>query len=115
MAMLKIDGVDMPAPSVFKIPRFDLDSGDTNRNEEGYLQRDRIRQGIFKIELEWKGITSAQLNTIETAIAPASVQVTFPTATGMQAKTMYVGDRMVEMVKYQPETRWNISFNLTEY
>lgn len=115
MAMLKIDGVDMPAPSVFKIPRFDLDSGDTNRNEEGYLQRDRIRQGIFKIELEWKGITSAQLNTIETAIAPASVQVTFPTATGMQTKTMYVGDRMVEMVKYQPETRWNISFNLIEY
>jgi hypothetical protein len=115
MAMLKIDGVDMPAPSVFKLPRFDLDSGDTNRNEEGYLQRDRIRQGIYKIELEWKGITSAQLNTIETAIAPASVQVTFPTATGMQAKTMYVGDRMVEMVKYQPETRWNISFNLTEY
>lgn len=115
MALLQIDGVDMPAPSVFKIPRFDLDSGDTNRNEEGYLQRDRIRQGIFKIELEWKGITSAQLNTIETAIAPASVQVTFPTATGMQTKTMYVGDRMVEMVKYQPETRWNISFNLIEY
>ena len=115
MALLQIDGVDLPAPSVFKIPRYDLDSGDTKRNEEGYLQRDRIRQGIFKIELEWKGITSAQLNTIETAIAPASVQVTFPTATGMQAKTMYVGDRMVEMVKYQPETRWNISFNLIEY
>jgi len=116
MAMLKIDGVDMPAPATFKTPRFDLDSGDTNRNEEGYLQRDRIRQGIFKIELEWKGITSAQLNTIETAIAPASVQVTFPSAAGMQTKTMYAGDRQTELIKYQgTDIRWNISFNLTEY
>jgi len=116
MAILKIDGVDMPAPSVFKIPRYDLDSGDTHRNEEGYLQRDRIRQGIYKIELEWKGITSAQLNTIESAIAPASVQVTFLTASGLQTKTMYVGDRQIELTKYQDtDIRWNISFNLIEY
>lgn len=116
MAMLKIGGVDMPAPSVFKLPRFDLDSGDTNRNEEGYLQRDRIRQGIYKIELEWKGITSVQLNIIETAIAPASVQVTFLTASGLQTKTMYAGDRQTELIKYQStDIRWNISFSLTEY
>ena len=116
MAMLKIGGVDMPAPSVFKLPRFDLDSGDTNRNEEGYLQRDRIRQGVYKIELEWWGITSSQLQTIETAIMPAKIQVTFPTASGMQTKTMYAGDRQTELIKYQGnDIRWNISFNLTEY
>ncbi|GMG96860.1 DUF6711 family protein [Tepidimicrobium xylanilyticum] len=118
MAMITIDGVDLPSPSVFKIPRSDLDSGDTGRNELGVLQRDRIRQGIYKIELEWKGINSSDLYLIESAIEPAELNVTFPTPTGMATKTMYAGDRNVEMVKYDKDfdkIRWNISFNLIEY
>jgi hypothetical protein len=118
MTMLRIDGVDMPVPSVYKLPRFDMDSEDTNRNEEGRLQRDRIRQGIFKIELEWWSITSSQLHTIETAIAPASLQVTFITAIGPQTKTMYAGDRNIGMALYDEKTddiRWDVSFNLIEY
>lgn len=118
MAILNIDGVDLPAPSSFKLPDFDLDSSDTNRNELGVLQRDRVRQGIFKIELEFKGITSSQLATIKEAIKPASFQATFPTEKGFVTKTMYAGDRNTEIAKYNSEIneiRWNISFNLTEY
>ena len=117
MAIITIDGVDLPAPSIFKIQQSDLDSSDTNRNEEGYLQRDRIRQGIYKLELEWKGITNAQLATILNAIKPASVSVKFPTEKGRVTKTMYVGDRKSEIVKYRNENdiRWNLSFTLTEY
>ncbi|HOA79958.1 MAG TPA: hypothetical protein PKK61_02695 [Defluviitaleaceae bacterium] len=119
MALISIDGVDLPSPSSFKISRFDLDSSDTNRNELGILQRDRVRQGIYKIELEWKGITSEQVQTIETAIEPAQIQVTFPTQRGLLTKTMYAGDRNgPEMVKYNEDynkIRWNISFNLIEY
>ena len=118
MAMITIDGVDLPSPSVFKIPRSDLDSSDTGRNELGVLQRDRIRQGIYKIELEWKGINSSELHLIESAIEPAELNVTFPTPTGMQIKKMYAGDRNVEMVSYNDDYNkiiWNISFNLIEY
>ena len=118
MAMITIDGVDLPSPSVFKIPRSDLDSSDTGRNELGVLQRDRIRQGIYKIELEWKGINSSDLYLIESAIEPAELNVTFPTPTGLVTKEMYAGDRNVEMVKYSDDfdkIRWNISFNLIEY
>lgn len=118
MAMITIDGVDLPSPSSFKIPRSDLDSGDTGRNELGVLQRDRIRQGIYKIELEWKGINSSDLYLIESAIEPAELNVTFPTPTGLVTKKMYAGDRNVEMVKYDKDldkNRWNISFNLIEY
>lgn len=118
MAMITIDGVDLPSPSVFKIPQSDLDSSDTGRNELGILQRDRIRQGIYKIELEWKGITSSQLHLIESAIEPSEINVTFPTPTGMKTKKMYAGDRNVEIVKYDKDfdkIRWNISFNLIEY
>ena len=81
MAMITIDGVDLPSPSSFKIPRSDLDSSDTGRNELGVLQRDRIRQGIYKIELEWKAINSSDLYLIESAIEPAELNVTFPTPT----------------------------------
>lgn len=118
MAMITINGVDLPSPSTFKMPKSDLDSEDTGRNELGILQRDRIRQGVFKLELEWKGITSSQLHLIESAIEPASLRVTFPTPIGMQTKTMYVGDRNIEMVKYSDDfdkIRWDISFNLIEY
>lgn len=118
MAMITIDGVDLPSPSVFKIPRSDLDSSDTGRNELGVLQRDRIRQGIYKIELEWKGINSSDLYLIESAIEPAELNVTFPAPTGRKTKTMYAGDRNVEMLRYDEvsdKIYWNISFNLIEY
>ncbi len=115
MAILTINNVDMLAPSVFRTPSFDLDSAATRRNEEGYMQRDRIRQGINKIEVEWWGITSTQLSTIKSAIEPATVSVTFLTETGAITKTMYAGDRNQELVKYQDgEARWNFAFNLIE-
>jgi hypothetical protein len=117
MALISIDGVDLPAPSTIKMPQSDLDSADTNRNEEGYLQRDRIRQGVYKLELEWKGITNAQLATILETIKPASVEVTFPTPVGRVTKTMYAGNRNIEIARYKNDNdiRWNLSFNLTEY
>ena len=48
MAMITIDGVDLPSPSVFKLPRYDLDSQDTNRNELGVLQQDRSDREYIK-------------------------------------------------------------------
>jgi hypothetical protein len=118
MAMLKIDGVDMPTPIKCDIPNFDLDSDDSNRNEEGYFQRDRIRDEIYKLELEWRNISSADLAKIKLAIKPAQVEVTFPTETGDITKTMYAGDRKIEMAVYDVDFTkrlWNISFNLIEY
>lgn len=118
MAMISIDGVDLPSPSSYALPDDDLDSEDTNRNELGYLQRDRVRQGIFKVELEWKGITSDDLITIQTAIKPPELQVTLITETGSQTKTMYAGGRQKKIVKYNSDyhkIRWDYSFNLIEY
>ena len=118
MALINIDGVDLPAPTKFKIPNFDLDSGDTGRNELGVLQRDRVRQGIFKCEAEWKAITSSKLATIKAATTPASFQATILTELGPVSKTMYAGDRNIEMVKYNDDynkIRWDVSCNLTEY
>lgn len=118
MAMINIGGVDLPAPSSYKIPQFDLDSSDTNRNELGLMQRDRVRQGIYKIELEFKAITSSDLHKINSAIEPSKFKTTFLSPKGFITKDMYAGDRSIEMVKYDEDynkIRWDISFNLTEY
>lgn len=118
MAMISIDGVDLPAPIVFELPRFDLDSSDTSRNELGVMQRDRVRQGIYKLVLGWAMITSSELQTIEMATKPASLQVTFPTPGGFVTKNMYVGDRNTKINTYHDVhdfIKWDISFNLIEY
>lgn len=117
MAMISINGVDLPAPVKFKPPNMDLHSGDTGRNELGVAQLDRIRQGMFKLELAWKNINSSQLATIKAAIEPVKIQVTFPSEIGFITKTMYVGDRDIELVNFNEDHNkmlWNISFNLTE-
>lgn len=118
MAMINIDGVDLPAPTKFKPPNMDIDSSDSNRNELGVMQRDRIRQGVYKLELAWEKISSSELALIKAAIEPAEIQVTFPSEIGFITKTMYAGDRNVEMVSYNNDYNkivWNISFNLVEY
>lgn len=117
MIEITIDGIDLPSPTKYRIPKFDIDSSDTNRNELGILQRDRIRQGVFKIELEWKMLTSSELHLIETAVKPDKINVTFDTPTGKQTKQMYVGDRNIEGIAFEgtDKMRWHLSFNLTEY
>lgn len=117
-ALISIDGVDLPSPTLYSLQNFDLDSGEAKRNEEGYLLRDRVRQGIYKIELEWLNITSSELALIKAAIEPAKVNVKFITESGYVTKEMYVGDRQIKMSLYNPipdKILWNISFNLTEY
>lgn len=116
--MITINGVDLPSPASFKYTRSDLDSSDTGRNELGIMQRDRIRQGVYSLDLEWKGLTSSQLHLIETAVEPASLTVRFPTPAGYQTKRMYVSDRSIEMIIYKDnidKIRWDISFKLVEY
>ncbi len=115
MALVTIGQTDLPSPSRYGLPGFDLDSADTRRNEEGRLQRDRVRQGVYKIELEWNGITGAELQTIETAIQPVSFQVTFIAPDGTKTKTMYAGDFMREILIYRSgDIRWNAAVNLIE-
>lgn len=119
MATITVDGVGLPEPTSLRLPEFDLDSESTGRNELGVLQRDRIRQGVLKCELEWKMITTAQLASIKSAIAPDKIAVSFPSDLGIETKNMYAGDRTIDLVNYKGsdanKLRWNISFNLTEY
>lgn len=118
MSMISINGVGLPPPTSLRVGNQDLDSPDSTRNERGYLQRDRIRQGMYRLELEFNIKTASEIAQIESTIVGASLQVSFPDAGGVKTKTMYVGDRNKELVLNNPnpsKARWNLSFNLVEY
>ena len=119
MEIITIDGVVLPAPTSLSVSMSDLDSPDTTRNEQGVLQRDRVREGVYKIELEFNVKKGNEIQLIESAIKNAKLNVTFPDTTGRITKEMYVGDRSKNVVLYNggvsDEIRWDLRFNLVEY
>lgn len=106
----------MPEPASLKVPISDMDSSSTTRNEQGVLQRDRVREGVRKIQLSWNLLTQADVQTILTAVKPASFQFAYPDPEkGTQTITAYAGDRSPEMVKTLQGYYWKLSFDVIEY
>lgn len=90
--MISINGVAIATPKSFEVTISDLD-GESNRNANGEMIRDRI--GVKrKINLEWAPLTQSEISTILTAVSGVFFTVTFPDPqNGIITKTMYVGDR----------------------
>lgn len=121
MALISIGGTDLPSPTEYSVFLQDIDSENTKRTETGILTRDRVRAGVYKIEVAWK-ITKAQMKTITDALIPAKISVTFfdPTTSSTSTKDMYCGDRSGKMMKaFNPsvpgENMWEFSTSLIEY
>lgn len=119
--MISINGIELPNPTKFIIGMSDLDSSDTTRNEEGVLVRNRVRQGVTKIELSFK-IRGRDVASIMGLIEPAQVRVSYmdPRIFDMREINAYVGDRTSNMLVYTPgmsyeDVLWEVSFNLIEY
>jgi len=123
MSMISVGGVTLPEPSEYEVSLADIDSENTTRNAKGVLIRDPVRQGVYKINIGWEGLTRAQLQTITTAVAPAKLSVSFfdpTTGTSNVTKSMYTGDRSGRLVKHlnesqRADSRWDLSFSLIEY
>jgi len=115
--ILVIDGTTMPSPTVYTVGHMDLDSSDTYRSEVGVTQRDRIRQGVRKISLEWLMLTAGEIQIALAAIKKPDFPVTFlDPELGIVTKRFYVGDRnpMTLMYNRFGQERWSISYNLIE-
>lgn len=120
MALISINSTAIKSPSEYKVTRSDLDSSNSVRNESGVLSRERVRDGVYKIEAKWANITQTQLKTITDLIAGVLFTVEFydPTDSSTHSATMYAGDRSAEMVLDDAvfaNTRWTFAVNLIEY
>lgn len=104
--MIKINGVDIATPKTYEATVSDLD-GESNRNANGELIRDRIAVKR-KLNLEWGPLTQAEIQTLLNSVSSVFFTVTFPDPQlGMVTKTMYVGDRSAPAYQYiKGEVKW---------
>lgn len=107
--MLKVNGVAIATPKVYEPSIEDLD-GETNRNANGDLIRDRIAVKR-KLNLEWGPLTQSQMTTLLNAVSSVFFTVEFPDPQlGMITKTMYVGARTAPAYFYDTkiqEVKWS--------
>lgn len=120
-AIITIGSTELPAPVEYTVSLQDIDSENTRRTEAGILTRDRVRGGVYKIQVAWK-VTKTQLKTITDAISPAQFSVTFfdPTTSTDPTKYMYSGDRTGKLILLKDpnnpgESLWELSTSLIEY
>lgn len=109
----------MPAPRTYRVDLQDIDSSDSGRSETGVMYRNRVRSNVYKIIATWR-VNRPDLNTLVTAITPASFEVKFfdPNTASTKACTMYAGDRSSTMIKNDDkanETWWDFTVNFIEY
>jgi len=116
---LKIDGVNMPEPSTFKVGGTDLDSENTTRLENGNMQRDVIGFAWRQPGCTWKAIPQVESQLLLNAIEKESIAVTYTDPKdGAVTKTCYAGPWDTEQVEGSMNKPggpwWNVSFDLTE-
>lgn len=103
MTLIKVNGQALPTPTAdgFSISRSDLDGSSTGRGEDGIMFRDRVREGIYKIELTWQ-LSMNDLKTVVSALTPDSFTVEFfdITTCSYVTRTMYAGDRSGKVINY---------------
>ncbi len=117
MAIITVNGANMPSPSALKVTIFDVASS-ADRNASGMVVMDRV--GIKrKLEMTWAHLTPEQLSMLLDAVS-ANVFFTagYPDPQTAAIRTMicYCGDRSVgvqRMVNGAPV--WtNVSMNWIE-
>ncbi|MBB6696242.1 DUF6711 family protein [Clostridium algidicarnis] len=114
--MLKINGVDVSDPKVFKIDVLDLD-GESNRNAKGDLVRDRVAVKR-KLNCEWGPLKDAEISSLLKAVSSIYFTVEYPDPVEGKRiiKTFYVGDRGAPMyfVKNGAPLWQGLTMNLIE-
>lgn len=74
--LIKFGSFTPISPRSYAVQRSDLDSEDSGRSETGKMFRNRIRAGVYKIQVTWR-VNRSQLSAIANAISPDSFSATF--------------------------------------
>lgn len=116
MQLVKFGSYAPPAPTKYSLDIQDIDSEETGRGETGYMSRERVREGVYKLSLGFTNITSADVLAIKRAISPEEINVELFDGETVSAK-MYAGNRTLDLksIDDQANCSWDMSFSLTEY
>jgi hypothetical protein len=100
MAILKINGIDIPTPSDYNPGIMDLSKAERNANGTMIIERIATKR---KLELSWKYLSQQEMSLILTAISPVffSVEYIDPQEGGLKTGTFYAGDRNCLAFRYK--------------
>ena len=115
MALISINGVDLPTPGDYDCGINDLVKADRNAN--GTLIAEKIATKR-KIQLGWPYLTGAQYSQILNLVDPMFFTVKYFDAkeNGYKTGTFYVGDRPAPMMSFKKGVAEykDVKFNLIE-
>lgn len=117
MAMLIVDGVEMPCPSSFSWGLQDISASESGRTDDTIMHKNRVGQKR-KISLQWNMKDRSTTAFILQAFNPENISVTYQDAMSGtdETRTFYVGDRSAP-VKYWwvgKQLYESISFDIIE-
>lgn len=94
MAMMQVNGVNCPDPSMYEFGLQDISNADSGRTQDATMHKNRIAQKRT-ISLEWHGVQWARTAQIMTMFNPEYISVTYPDMLSgtYETRVFYVGDR----------------------
>lgn len=116
MRLIKFGSYTPPAPTEYDVDIQDIDSADTGRGETGFMSRERVRAGIYKISVSFTNISSDDVLKIKKSISSEKVKVEFFDGETVSAD-MYAGDRKLKLKSIDDVSNciWDMSFSMTEF
>lgn len=115
--LLIVGGVSLPDPSEMTITDYDIT--ESERNANGKMISQIIREDVLKIECKWKVLRPDEYMVIRRAIKKKfGIKVKFfiPAENKMDEREMYAGDRKTPIYTYEngEPVYKNFSLNLIE-
>lgn len=115
MSVIRINGVEMLAPSDMQVGIMDLSRAERNANGTMIIERIATKR---KLELSYTFLTKAQLSTILNQVSSVFFTVTYhdPQTGSTRTGTFYVGDRqagLIDFINGQPRYK-DVKFNFVE-
>jgi hypothetical protein len=115
MALITINGVDLPTPTDFQVGIMDISKAERNANGTMIIERVATKRKLF---LTYSFLTESQAELVLKTIAPTFYNVTYidPQTKTERTGSFYCGDRNIGMVDYyNGVARYkDLTFNLVE-
>lgn len=118
MSFMKVDGVEIPCPSVMTWNLNEVSAAESGRTDDGLMHKNRITQKRT-LNLTWNALTFEEASEIIKAFNPEYVQVEYPdllTGNTAEVRTFYTGDKSVPFYSWWDNKKImeSLSFDIIE-
>jgi hypothetical protein len=115
MAMISINGVELPTPTELQVGIFDISKAERNASGNMIIERITTKRKLF---FTYSFLTENDAATVLNAISPTFYNVTYinPQTNATETGSFYSGDRNIGFVDYRNGVAryQDLTFNLIE-